>query len=117
MFECIRREAGMLQKELVEIRRQIHRNPELGFEEWETAGLVHSKLSGLGLQVKGGIAKTGIAAVLKGNDSWPTIALRADMDALPIEEQSDVPYKSEKKGIMHACGHDAHVAIDRKSVV
>ena len=111
MFECIRREAGMLQKELVEIRRQIHRNPELGFEEWETAGLVHSKLSGLGLQVKGGIAKTGIAAVLKGNDSWPTIALRADMDALPIEEQSDVPYKSEKKGIMHACGHDAHVAM------
>ncbi len=111
MFDCIKKEAEALQNEMVVIRRQIHRNPELGFAEWETSALVHSKLSGLGLQIKGGIAKTGIAAVLHVNDEWPTVALRADMDALPIEEQNDTPYKSEKPGIMHACGHDAHVAM------
>lgn len=111
MFEWIQKEAGRLQEELVEIRRQIHRNPELGFEEWETAELIHRKLKGLGLQVRGGIAKTGITALLQGNEEGGTVALRADMDALPLQEQNDVPYKSLKPGIMHACGHDAHVAM------
>ncbi|MFA5880796.1 MAG: amidohydrolase [Eubacteriales bacterium] len=111
MFEQIISEANRLQPELVEIRRHIHRNPELGFEEWETAKLVSEKISGLGLRVTKGVAKTGILAVLPREGSNRTIALRADMDALPVEEQNDVPYKSVNPGIMHACGHDAHLAM------
>lgn len=111
MFEQIISEANRLQPELVEIRRHIHRNPELGFEEWETAKLVSEKISGLGLRVTKGVAKTGILAVLPREGSSRTIALRADMDALPVEEQNDVPYKSVNPGIMHACGHDAHLAM------
>lgn len=111
MFEQIISEANRLQPELIEIRRRIHRNPELGFEEWETAKLVSEKISGLGLRVTKGVAKTGILAVLPREGSSRTIALRADMDALPVEEQNDVPYKSVNPGIMHACGHDAHLAM------
>ncbi len=111
MFARIIREAGRLQPELVEIRRHIHRNPELGFHEMETAHLVREKISGLGLEITEGIARTGLVAVLPGGDGGRTVALRADMDALPIEEQNEIPYKSVKPGIMHACGHDAHTAI------
>lgn len=111
MFAKLMAEAAKIQPELVTLRRQIHSNPELGFLEWETSKLVKEELSSLNLDVTAGIARTGVSAVLMSREAAKTIALRADMDALPIEEQSDVPYKSRNKGVMHACGHDAHVAI------
>ncbi len=110
MFAKILAEAAKLQPGLVKLRRTIHSNPELGFQEWETSKLVQEELAALNLKVTAGIAKTGVCALIdKGFEK--TIALRADMDALPVEEQSDAVYKSCKKGVMHACGHDAHVAM------
>lgn len=105
--------------EVIAWRRDIHQHPELSNRETRTAALVAAHLKKLGLDVKTGIAKTGVTAVLKGGKPGPTIALRADMDALPVVEQVDVPFKStvtteyggKKVGVMHACGHDAHVAI------
>jgi amidohydrolase len=96
---------------LVEIRRTIHMHPELGFEEIETSKLISEWLERFGLQVKRGMAKTGVIGILKGKRPGRTVAIRADMDALPIEESDRVPYASKIKGKMHACGHDAHVAI------
>lgn len=104
---------------LIEWRRDIHRNPELSNREVRTAKKVEAHLRSLGLQVKTGIAHTGVAAVLQGGKPGPVIALRADMDGLPVTEKADVPFRStataeyrgEKVGVMHACGHDAHVAI------
>ena len=96
---------------LLEIRRAIHTHPELAFEEVETSRLVAEWLEKFGLQVKKGVAKTGVVGLLKGNRPGKTVAIRADMDALPIEEANPVPYASKVKGKMHACGHDAHVAI------
>ena len=96
---------------LVEIRRTIHMHPELGFEEVETSNLICEWLGKFGLQVERGWAKTGVVGFLKGRERGRTVAIRADMDALPIDEISPVPYASTIKGKMHACGHDAHVAI------
>jgi len=96
---------------LVEIRRTIHRHPELGFEEVETSKLISEWLQKFGLEVKRGMAKTGVVGLLKGKKPGRTIAIRADMDALPMDEINQVPYASQIKGKMHACGHDAHVAI------
>jgi len=96
---------------LVEIRRTIHMNPELGFEEVETSRLVSEWLERFGLQVKRGWAKTGVVGLLQGEKGGKTVAIRADMDALPMEEANQVPYASKVKGKMHACGHDAHVTI------
>jgi amidohydrolase len=100
-------------------RRDFHQNPELGNRETRTSQKVAEHLKALGLEVRTGIAHTGVVGVLKGGKPGPTIALRADMDALPVTEQVDVPFKSlvtseyrgEKVGVMHACGHDAHTAI------
>jgi amidohydrolase len=100
-------------------RRDLHANPELGNREFRTAKLVAEHLKKLGLEVRTGIAHTGVTAVLKGGRPGPTVALRADMDALPVTEKADVPFKSrvttefrgEKVGVMHACGHDVHVAV------
>lgn len=96
--------------ELVNIRRHLHENPELGFEEVATAQYIADYLAGLGLEVTRQVAKTGVVALIRG--AWPgkTVAIRADMDALPIQELNEVPYKSKNPGKMHACGHDAHVA-------
>jgi amidohydrolase len=94
---------------LVEIRRDIHMHPELPNEEVRTAALVAKKLETLGLEVKTGIAKHGVVALLKGSREGPCVAVRADMDALPIKELRSVPYRSQNPGIMHACGHDVHV--------
>ncbi len=102
--------AKLLQPKLVEIRRHIHANPELGFQEVETSNYVSSHLTALGIEHARGVARTGIVATL-GTGEGPIIALRADMDALPLTEANDVPYKSRKPGVMHACGHDAHTAI------
>jgi len=110
-IQKIKNLANEYSNEAITIRRQIHSNPELGFEEYETAKLICSKLHEYGIQFHAGIAKTGIIALIKGkNPDKKTIALRADMDALPICENNDCEYKSKNDGIMHACGHDAHIA-------
>lgn len=96
--------------EIIRIRRQIHENPELGFEELETSKFIADLLESFGLEVQRNVVKTGVVALLKGSKSGKTVAIRADMDALPIQEMNDVPYKSKLPGKMHACGHDAHVA-------
>ena len=98
-------------EEVVEIRRHLHQYPELSFHEFETSEYIASVLDQWKIEYKKGIAKTGIVALIKGkNPEKKTIALRADMDALPINELNNIPYKSKKDGIMHACGHDAHMA-------
>jgi amidohydrolase len=98
-------------KEIITIRRHIHAHPELSFHEYETAAFVQQKLKEYGLPYSAGIAGTGVVAVVEGkNASSKTVALRADMDALPITEANDVAYKSTVPGVMHACGHDAHTA-------
>ncbi|MBX2822903.1 MAG: amidohydrolase [Rhodothermaceae bacterium] len=96
--------------EVVQLRRTIHENPELAFEEYETAQLVQQTLSPLGLDIKTGVAKTGIVATLEGALPGPEVVLRADMDALPIHEANDLAFKSKNDGKMHACGHDVHTS-------
>lgn len=102
--------AQTLSDELIRLRRDIHKHPELGFHEFRTAALVADTLTEIGLEPQTGVGRTGVVAEI-GTGSGPTIAIRADMDALPIQEINDVPYASENVGIMHACGHDAHTAI------
>ena len=96
--------------EVVRLRRAIHRNPELAFEEYETARLVQETLAPLGLAVQTGVARTGVVATLKGGQPGPALVLRADMDALPIQEANAFDFASQNPGKMHACGHDAHTA-------
>ncbi|RKQ50396.1 amidohydrolase [Roseivirga pacifica] len=96
---------------IVAIRRHIHAHPELSFEEHETAKYVAEQLRKLGIEPTEGVADTGITALIKGkNPDTKVVALRGDMDALPIQEENDVPYKSTNDGVMHACGHDVHTA-------
>ncbi len=97
------------QAELTRLRRDFHRHPELGFQEKRTAGVVAEFLGGLGLTPVTGIAETGVSAMI-GDGDGPVLMLRADMDALPIEEESKLPYRSGFSGVMHACGHDGHMA-------
>ncbi|MGA7934456.1 MAG: M20 family metallopeptidase [Kovacikia sp.] len=107
----IRTEIQALQPQLVEWRRNLHQKPELGFREQLTAEFVARKLQAWGIEHQIGIAKTGIVATIRGNQAGSVLAIRADMDALPIQEENDVSYKSQHNGIMHACGHDGHVTI------
>ena len=95
---------------IVEKRRAIHRHPELMYEEFETSRLVQNTLSELGIEYEKDIAVTGVVGLV-GNGEGPCIALRADMDALPIHEEADVEFRSEIDGKMHACGHDCHTAM------
>jgi amidohydrolase len=95
---------------MVKLRREFHQYPELAYDEFKTAERVAKELKRLGIRVKTGVAKTGVVGVLNGKRKGKTLALRADMDALPITEQTNLPYKSKNKGLMHACGHDAHMA-------
>jgi amidohydrolase len=97
--------------EVVATRRDLHEHPELGFEEHRTAALVADRLRELGFEVHTGIGQTGVVGVLRGARSGKTIMLRADMDALPIDEENLVPYRSRTAEHMHACGHDGHVAM------
>jgi amidohydrolase len=95
--------------DLVQIRRYLHQHPELSFQEYETAKFVAQNLKEIGLNPIEGVADTGVVALIEGkNPDSKTVALRADIDALPINEANNVPYKSTKEGIMHACGHDVH---------
>ncbi len=96
--------------ELTEFRRDIHAHPELGLEEHRTAERVASKLAELGIEVHRGVGKTGVVGVLRNGDG-PSIGLRADMDALPIHEETNLPYSSRNAGLMHACGHDGHTTM------
>lgn len=108
-----------IEPKCIEWRRQIHQNPELGNSEFKTAKLIAIHLKELGLEVKEAVAKTGVIGILRGAKPGPCIALRADMDALPLVERVNIPYASKQKtiyngeevGVMHACGHDTHVAI------
>jgi len=108
-----------LMPKVVAWRRDLHQHPELSNREFRTSKMVAAELNKLGLEVQTGIAHTGVVAVLKGGKPGPVVALRADMDALPVTEQVDLPFASKAKaefngqqvGVMHACGHDAHVAM------
>lgn len=111
MTETWRERIDSMREWLVEVRRQIHMHPELGFEEVETAKLVADWLERFGLEVKTGVAKTGVVGLLRGKAPGKTVAVRADMDCLPMDEPQRVPYASRVKGKMHACGHDAHTTI------
>ncbi|MBX7223587.1 MAG: amidohydrolase [Blastocatellia bacterium] len=96
---------------LVEMRRDFHVHPELSNREERTARIVAERLQALGLEVKTGVARHGVIGLLKGGKPGPVVAVRADMDALPILETHDVPYKSQTQGVMHACGHDVHTTV------
>jgi amidohydrolase len=97
--------------ELVALRREFHAHPELGFQEFETSKRITEYLSSLGLEPQT-VSTTGVTALLKGkSDQGPVLLMRADMDALPVEEQTGLPFASQAKGLMHACGHDAHMAM------
>ncbi|HEV3157608.1 MAG TPA: M20 family metallopeptidase [Candidatus Baltobacteraceae bacterium] len=97
--------------EVFATRRDLHAHPELGFKEQRTAAIVAARLRTLGYEVHEGIAVTGVIGLLHGTRPGKTVMLRADMDALPLSEKNDVPYRSTTEGAMHACGHDGHVAI------
>src|SRR3954469_13633368 len=115
----IRQRAAQIEDKLIAWRRDIHEHPELGEQETRTAALVAEHLKKLGLEVRTGVAQTGIVALLRGGKPGPVVALRADMDALPVKEPAGLPFASKARGkylgrdvdVMHACGHDAHTAI------
>ncbi len=98
-------------EDIVALRREIHKEPELGFDTIKTAEKVLAALEGLPLEIQTGVAENGIVATLKGEGDGPTVALRADMDALPIHEETDLPFASGTDGKMHACGHDGHTSM------
>src|SRR5690606_11513743 len=98
MIEAIRGLADSIFPSVVRLRRTIHQNPELAFEEYETARLVHETLSPLGLEIRTGVAKTGVVATLRGKEAGPSILLRADMDALPIHEETGLEFASRNPG-------------------
>jgi amidohydrolase len=107
----IRAAAERMSPALVATRRDLHAHPELSNREERTGRMVADRLKQLGLEVRYPVARTGVVGVLRGGRPGRVVALRADMDALPIEEKSDAPYRSQSRGVMHACGHDAHTAM------
>ena len=107
----LKTEANELKNQLITWRRDFHRHPELGFQEFRTSGIVAKHLSSLGMEVQTGIGQTGVVGLLEGSQPGPVVMLRFDMDALPIQEANQTDYISQTPGVMHACGHDAHTAI------
>jgi len=115
----IRTSADKIEQKVIDWRHDFHQNPELGNHETRTSAIIAKHLQSLGLEVKTGVAVTGVVGILKGDKPGPVIALRADMDALPVTEKNDLPfaskvittYNGKETGVMHACGHDAHTAI------
>ncbi len=110
-FNRVRPKIRDLQPNLVEWRRNLHQHPELGFQEKLTAQLIADRLRKWGIEHQTGIANTGVVAAISGKNPGKVLGIRADMDALPIQEENEVPYRSQHDGIMHACGHDGHTAI------
>jgi amidohydrolase len=104
----LREAAAAIEPRLVELRRDIHAHPELAFEETRTAGIVAAELSRLGIAHRTGVGRTGVLGVIEGGRPGPTLAIRADMDALPIHEETGLGFASTVAGKMHACGHDIH---------
>ncbi|HEY3267217.1 MAG TPA: amidohydrolase [Armatimonadota bacterium] len=98
-------------QELVETRRDLHMHPEFAFQEVRTAGIVAERLRALGLEVRSGVAKTGVIGLLRGSQPGKTVLVRADMDCLAVPEENDIPYRSQTPGLMHACGHDGHTSV------
>ncbi|MEX2512158.1 MAG: amidohydrolase [Cyclobacteriaceae bacterium] len=119
LYEQINKEASAIEQQVIEWRRDFHEHPELGNEETRTAGIIAKHLRDLGMEVTEEVAVTGVVGLLKGGKPGPVVAIRADMDALPVTERTDVPFKSlvrtnyngQESGVMHACGHDSHIAI------
>lgn len=115
----VSKKALSIEKKVIDWRRDLHEHPELGNSEVRTAGIVAKHLESLGIEVQTGVAKTGVVGILKGGKPGPVVALRADMDGLPVTERVNLPFASKVKttyngqevGVMHACGHDTHVAI------
>jgi amidohydrolase len=105
----IAEEVGKLQGWMVEVRRELHQNPELGLEEFDTARLIERELTALGIEYQRW--DTAVVGLIRGEEDGPTVAIRADMDALPIQEETGLPFASTRPGRMHACGHDAHTTI------
>ena len=103
--------AAALRQQLVAWRRDFHMHPELGFQEHRSAGLIADQLRALGYRVQTGVATTGVVGLLEGRRPGPVVMLRFDMDALPLTEENDAEYASQNPGVMHACGHDAHMAM------
>ncbi|HEY9735051.1 MAG TPA: M20 family metallopeptidase [Trichocoleus sp.] len=110
-LDSIRLTIANLQPQLIEWRRRLHQQPELGFNEHQTAKFISQKLTEWGVPHQSGVAGTGIVATVSGHAPGPVLGIRADMDALPIQELNEVPYRSQHDGIMHACGHDGHITI------
>lgn len=107
----VRRESSALADWMWDLRTKIHAYPELGYEEFRTSDLVASTLQGMGIKVRRGQAGTGVVGLIEGDPVGPVVALRADMDALPVTEKTGAPYASTRPGIMHACGHDGHTSM------
>lgn len=110
-FDDLKKGAEKLQEKLVEWRRHFHQNPEIGLEVPETESFVAERLREMGLEVRTGVGGHGVVAVLKGTKPGPVIAIRSDMDALNVKEETGLPFASKREGKMHACGHDAHMAM------
>jgi len=111
LSETFSGEAATLKDQIIAWRRDLHQHPELAFQEFRTAGIVAAELQRLGLEVQTGVGQTGVVGILSGKMEGPTVLVRCDMDALPIEEANDVVYRSQTPETMHACGHDGHTAI------
>lgn len=112
MKQLIQQQSSQILDEAIAIRRHIHQHPELSFKEFETSKFIQSKLKEWGIDFTSGIVETGIVALIRPEkETIKCIALRADMDALPITEKTDTPYRSVHEGVMHACGHDVHTAM------
>lgn len=117
--DAIEKAADKIESKCISWRRTVHQNPELGNHEFKTAKMIAAHLRSLGLEVREGVAKTGVVGILKTNKPGPVIGLRADIDALPVTERNDLPFRSlardtfngKEVGVMHACGHDTHVAM------
>ena len=103
-------EVGKYHDYAVSMRREFHKHPELSWKEVETAGRIRDELAGMGIPYEE-VAGTGTIATLKGKEDQPVIGLRCDIDALPIREVKNLPYCSQNQGVMHACGHDAHISM------
>lgn len=110
MKDMIKSLVDQYESKLLETRHHLHENPELSFQEYQTAAYIRENLTRMGIELQEGISGTSTVGILKGSSDGPCIAFRADIDALPVEENNDLPYKSKTPGVMHACGHDTHTA-------